>query len=1017
LHRGVKHRRFSRRGPAAVVAVGVLAVGWLLSATPVSGQLQGQNSPLPRQEYYLVFEQFNRGEFRAAQRNLRSFSRGATILVNGRFLDSVCYWTILGESHFRLGEYALAIEQYEAALDLYLNLQEWPARTQFPVISEDQAATRNAMVPWAVSKRAPRYGAFNRRMLVRLGKTPAENEDALRRGGVVDPERLQGVDLAESMRCVALALYRRHMIKGPIASIDPFTRRLTTTLAGNGGTTIPAAWTGIAKGLAFASQGENNRANQLLTSSLQIGGLDHPLTPIGLLALGQLAVDAGRLSEAEDLFLEASIAAAAFQQYDIVAESLRAGAVLHAAKRTLQPWPPLVAALDWARRENKETLQASLLTSAAMLAAESGDAGSARSLLQRARSEMSRNDLRRSRIYMDWLYTNALLAFLEGDRSTGFGQFAEFLEAARTSSFWLFQLALADVAVTDGGVTDRESELLYDMLLREPTDADWRFRPEETMAFLATPHYEPMERWFQVALTRKAEEKAIGIAELIRRQRFFSALPMGGRLLALRWILNAPQAALSATARQQKETLLLRYPDYKALSDQGEALRQQLALLPVAPDKDSDEYLQQSELMKSLGRIVGEQEKNLRIMALIRDPAELAFPQPLSIPEIQQRLQPGQIIVSFLRAGQLYYVMKLSRERYTIEGQIQARAFEQKIMQLTRALQVGEKSAVHAPEVFLDDQWRQLATEISAMIFARTQPQAIEELEEIVFVPDGKAWYLPMEILQLGTAGASVNLNKKVRVRYAPLAALGVPDERTSSRFRRSAVVVDRNFLRDDEARMAQGLADLNAAIPEIVTLNQNLAGPSALLAATLDQLIVWHLSSEKTRNAFDFSPLQFDEDRSGSDLRSWMMLPWQGVDRMILSGVSSSIEGSSRSRADGAELFLASTALMASGTRTLLISRWRVGGQSCLDLTREFAMQLGKQSAARAWQRSLDLFTQSELDQAAEPRIQEKLLDQPLKGEHPFFWAGYMLVDNGHEPQREEETPQPPAGQAEGDQ
>jgi len=26
-------------------------------------------------------------------------------------------------------------------------------------------------------------------------------------------------------------------------------------------------------------------------------------------------------------------------------------------------------------------------------------------------------------------------------------------------------------------------------------------------------------------------------------------------------------------------------------------------------------------------------------------------------------------------------------------------------------------------------------------------------------------------------------------------------------------------------------------------------------------------------------------------------------------------------------------------------------------------------------------------------------LIDQPIKASHPFFWAGYMLIDSGSEP------------------
>ena len=995
---------------ALVAFVMTATVVGVLSSTIQSAS--AQNNTVPAQTYYPVINLLHQGEFRSAKAIVDGF-QGRLVYqgdVQVRFLDAVCYRTMYGESCYRLGEYDLALEQFESALSLYVSIQGFfQQRTNFPrEILDDQEATRNAQVPWATSTRTPRYGAYGS-MNVRLGKTPQENEFAARNGGVIDPEVLLPVNITEVMRCVSLAMYRRQMIKGPIATIDPLTRQLSTNLIGTGGATVRGSWSGIAKGLSYMSQGDLQRAVPLLSGSLQIGGKDHPLTATALLALGKIAINQNRLSDASTLFLEASIAAAAYDQYDLVEEALRYGAIIHASGRTLKPYEPLVAAIAWAR--NRDTLKASLLTTAAMLAAESADADAAAKLLGDARREMSGNDISRSNIQTRWQYVNAMVSHLKQDQKRGDENFQRYLAAAGNTSLWLYQIALADNAIRANVMSERQSENLYDMLLREPTDFDWKFRPEETMAFLMTPHYEPMERWFTVALSRKADEKAIGIAELIRRHRFFSTLPMGGRMLSLRWTLEAPNSTLSEKSRQQKQALLTQYPDYKPLSDEAANLRQQLDDLPISPDPKSPEGVKQKQLMASLAGAVGRQEKFLRSIALVRDPCELAFPKPMTIAEIQQRLEPGQVVVTILRAGQLYYVMKLGGGSYTIESQIQARVLDNKILKLIKALNVGDKATVLDPEVFEDEKWRAIAHEISQLIFAKTQPQAIDSMNEIVFVPDGKTWYLPMEVLQVGAAGSTTNLSDKVRVRYAPTAALAVPDERVPKRFRRAGVVVDRNFIKDDANRMAQGLKDLQASIPEMEQIEKTMQGVSALVGSTVDQLVVWHMSSEKANGNFGFAPFQLDSGKPGSTLESWMLLPWRGVDQMILSGVSSAIEGSGRSRANGSELFLSSMGLMASGTRTILISRWRVGGQTTLDLTREFALELGKQSATRAWKRSVDLLKDSEIDNTAEPRLREKVLDQPMTGKHPYFWAGYMLLDSGYQPKTEEAEPPAEAG------
>ncbi len=99
----------------------------------------------------------------------------------------------------------------------------------------------------------------------------------------------------------------------------------------------------------------------------------------------------------------------------------------------------------------------------------------------------------------------------------------------------------------------------------------------------------------------------------------------------------------------------------------------------------------------------------------------------------------------------------------------------------------------------------------------------------------------------------------------------------------------------------------------------------------------------------------------------------------------------------------------MASGTRTVLISRWRVGGQTAFDLMREFAQELPHTTPADAWQRSVLVSSARTLDAEAEPRVKKLSGDAAAPtAENPFFWAGYMLVDSGQLAASEEPPPAP---------
>jgi len=51
----------------------------------------------------------------------------------------------------------------------------------------------------------------------------------------------------------------------------------------------------------------------------------------------------------------------------------------------------------------------------------------------------------------------------------------------------------------------------------------------------------------------------------------------------------------------------------------------------------------------------------------------------------------------------------------------------------------------------------------------------------------------------------------------------------------------------------------------------------------------------------------------------------------------------------------------------------------------------------------------ESPLNLDAEPRIKKSAGDNAPKGNHPFFWAGYMLVDSGTAAETSEGEKQPP--------
>jgi hypothetical protein len=67
--------------------------------------------------------------------------------------------------------------------------------------------------------------------------------------------------------------------------------------------------------------------------------------------------------------------------------------------------------------------------------------------------------------------------------------------------------------------------------------------------------------------------------------------------------------------------------------------------------------------------------------------------------------------------------------------------------------------------------------------------------------------------------------------------------------------------------------------------------------------------------------------------------------------------------------------------------------------LIREYVQELPYASAADAWYRSVQLARHQVIDPALEPRLKAADLQRDLTADHPFFWAGFALIDTGSKP------------------
>ena len=896
-----------------------------------------------------------------------------------------------------MGNLPAAIDYYEQSLDLLMTHArgDWMARIQ-PLpdsVLPSSSAIQQAAINWHRSARSAKIANVPNSFPVLFGRIDAAR--AFVEGGVYDRPNIRPVDHREIMRCVAIAIYRRGMIKGPTNIIDPFTNNLLSGLARLPGETPNLGkWNLLVQGLANMTIGRYDRAIKEIKGGLQLrGSMDHDLTPIGLLALARIAMIKGEDQVASQLAMEAAYSAAIFGQYDFVEEALALATTLHLAKNK-SVFEPLIPAVDWAARNNTRQLHTSLLVQLADCHLEAGNTERAEVALAQTRRSMSRTDLGRSIHAAKIRYLNAALAYMNFE--DGRESLAKSLQQYAPHSLWRYQLGLTNNALASGAITQRQAELVYEQLLVDPNENHWKYQPIEAMNYLNTPHVGSMEQWFEILLARKNHEKAIEVAEKIRRHRFYASLPMSGRLLALRWIATAPEKRLTKNAVLHRNAIDAIYPKLRQSVDRIEELQREIRSMPLKPDDDSPNAKKQRDLFVQQLKHARFQESILKAMALRRIPADFVFPPAVDYSRLSNGIGERQVVVSSLKteSGYHQYVMTQQTRRYL--GVIRERDMKRSVVNLYKGLGVTDANNAVEATFLQGKDWQAPAAELKSLLFEKYDDDQWENFEELIVVPDGILWYVPFEILQTGAQANWTNLHESVRIRYLPLISLTSSSRQKNDPRTRIAVIADKLHNKSEPELSFEAFEKLSDTLTNATSFSRQFKIPSNLFGSVIDTLLVWSdIKFEPRAGTYAIEPFQLDSSRNGSTLADWLTAPWRGPQSLVLPGFSSGAAAGLKSRSNGNEMFLLSCGFLATGARNVLISRWRVGGQTSFDLSSDYVIRSKNQAGADAIYDAFAAIRDSDIDFDKEIRIKQsrKKVDK-LKAQHPFFWAGNMLVD-----------------------
>ena len=285
-------------------------------------------------------------------------------------------------------------------------------------------------------------------------------------------------------------------------------------------------------------------------------------------------------------------------------------------------------------------------------------------------------------------------------------------------------------------------------------------------------------------------------------------------------------------------------------------------------------------------------------------------------------------------------------------------------------------------------------------------------------MPDGVLWYLPFETLQVADeqdTAASQSLLAKTRIRYLPTLGLAMPDRRELRTLGEIGVVSQGSHSGTDTAAAATQVTRLAKLGARASLLQRPLPAASPVCGSLLDTLVVFDDltaadkgSGDGSQSAcYEWSPIPLDRSADAGWLSHWYARPLGHPARYFLPSFRTAAQSALRqigSAPRGNDLFLTACGLMSAGARTVLLSRWRTGGESSDELIRQFAQELPYTSAADAWQRSVQVLWETPLDAEHEPRIARSASVAGTTGRHPLLWSGYMVIDTGWSPPKSQQ-------------
>jgi tetratricopeptide (TPR) repeat protein len=959
--------------------------------------LWGQIGRYPMPGYYLLQGQesaLHAGEFRDAERAIQNLYRGGYREGNQRWVDSSAYLALLGETRYQAGDYVGAMQAFDEAIEIYSSVVNWGARVTWDSqpITADPNAVRIARISWGTSARNFVVGRFPTTFSVLFGQDIIVPGD---QGNIrVPQERLVPVDVIELYRAFAWVIRRRDQILGTLSQVDAPARTLRTQLSEVRAAipgALPTTFGSVLYGISLTGEGDYARANGVLQQTLQINGFDHPLTPIVLLQIGYNQYLSGEYRAAKATLLEASYSAGIFNQFDVFRESLVLAGRAHMAVNRDEALPELDAAFEWARVRGLRVAQVQFAMTAAENAIENGDIPSAVRQLGVATGLMRSNDLRRSELALRAQVLEQTIACVEGT-VPDLSLLRAALIAYRPATPWVFQIELLVNPARRRNLTTTTLTTLIERVLRDPTQADWDRDPFECLAYLTGDRSQFLAEALTVHLNKRDYPAALLASENLRRVQFYSSLPLGGRLMSFRELLARSPDELSPELRRKQAELRSRFVGFKQLLDQAEPLLAKLQTQALVPP--GDEQRGWEDQVERLGLLSQQIERQLVQVSVRREAIPLLFPPPVDMERIQAMIPAKSLCLVTMFHDNVYHFVLVTNDRVVYQTALSHANAGRAIRGLAKAWGHTNPNAILQTEVVRDQTWKKPSHALLKALMPKVTPEFWDSFDELVVVPAGLFWYLPFETFALSEEPAAPLLIDKVAVRYAPSLNLAFSEQRPK-RLNRVLHYVNKIDQRDDDAWPIAGRAALEQHWPQSTALAASRLTPEGLGPLT-HVMIYWNEIKQAIWPAAWTAAETKREAHLQLNLDRWIGFPNLGPQLLIVAGGNSAIADGLRGNPLGGELEYYSTIMLAAGCQSIVLPRWRSGGHVPYDLQVALTRHVRDHTTAVALQKAIQEIRQAPLDLERQTRLRPVRGEAPATADHPFWWAGQMVIDRG---------------------